>query len=140
MPTAPPTCSSSSLDRRTVARFDADALLDWRARRPTMRLVDGVNTQLTWEETELSWAKDGLGHDVLLLFGNEPDHAWLAFSEQVVDLADDLGARMVLGPGRLPHAGAAHPHAAAGGVGIERRAGAGPASRTRSRCPPACRG
>jgi proteasome assembly chaperone (PAC2) family protein len=90
------------LEPRTVARFDADALLDWRARRPTMRLVDGVNTQLTWEETELSWAKDGLGHDLLLLFGNEPDHAWLAFSEQVVDLAEDLGARLVLGLGAYP--------------------------------------
>ncbi|MFL6207198.1 MAG: proteasome assembly chaperone family protein [Acidimicrobiales bacterium] len=90
------------LSPRTVARFDADTLLDWRARRPTMRLVDGVNTQLTWEETELSWAKDGLGHDLLLLFGNEPDHAWLAFSEQVVDLAEELGARLVLGLGAYP--------------------------------------
>jgi proteasome assembly chaperone (PAC2) family protein len=90
------------LEPKTVARFDADALLDWRARRPTMRLVDGINTQLTWDETELSWAKDGLGHDVLLLFGNEPDHAWLAFSEQVVDLAEDLGARMVVGLGAYP--------------------------------------
>jgi proteasome assembly chaperone (PAC2) family protein len=93
---------TEQLDLHTIARFDADALLDWRARRPTMRLVDGVNTQLTWEETELSWAKDGLGHDLLLLLGNEPDHAWLAFSEQVVDLAEDLGARMVLGLGAYP--------------------------------------
>jgi proteasome assembly chaperone (PAC2) family protein len=90
------------LEPRTVARFDADALLDWRARRPTMRLVDGVNTQVSWEETELSWAKDGLGHDLLLLIGNEPDHAWLAFSEQVVDLAADLGTRLVLGLGAYP--------------------------------------
>lgn len=90
------------LDRQTVARFDADALLDWRARRPAMRLVDGVNTQLTWEETELSWAKDGSGNDLLLLLGNEPDHAWLAFSEQVVDLALDLGTRMVVGLGAYP--------------------------------------
>lgn len=90
------------LDRRTVARFDADQLLDWRARRPTMRLVDGINTQLAWEETELSWAKDKSGHDLLLLLGNEPDHAWLAFSEQVVDLALDLGARMVVGFGAYP--------------------------------------
>ena len=67
-----------------------------------MRLVDGVNTQLTWEETELSWAKDDSGNDVLLLLGNEPDHAWLAFSEQVVDLAIDLGARMVVGLGAYP--------------------------------------
>lgn len=90
------------LERRTVARFDADQLLDWRARRPTMRLEDGINTQLTWEETELSWAKDGAGNDVLLLVGNEPDHAWLAFSEQVVDLAGDLGTRLILGLGAYP--------------------------------------
>lgn len=90
------------LERRTVARFDADALLDWRARRPVMRLVDGINTQLSWEETELSWAKDAADNDVLLLLGNEPDHAWLAFSEQVVDLALDLGTRMVVGLGAYP--------------------------------------
>ncbi len=93
---------TAELQRHTVARFDADALLDWRARRPTMRLVDGVNSQLTWEETELSWAKDSGGRDLLLLFGNEPDHAWLAFSEQVVDLALDLGTRMVVGLGAYP--------------------------------------
>jgi proteasome assembly chaperone (PAC2) family protein len=93
---------TEGLDRRTIARFDADALLDWRARRPTMRLVDGINTQLTWEETELSWATDRSGNHVLLLLGNEPDHAWLAFSEQVVDLALDLGARMVVGLGAYP--------------------------------------
>jgi proteasome assembly chaperone (PAC2) family protein len=90
------------LDLRTVARFDADALLDWRARRPTMRLVDGINTQITWEETELSSATDASGNDVLLLLGNEPDHSWLAFSEQVVDLAVDLGVRMVVGLGAYP--------------------------------------
>ena len=90
------------LDLHTVARFDADALLDWRARRPAMRLVDGINTQLTWEETELSWTKDSSGNDLLLLLGNEPDHAWLAFSEQVVDLAVDFGARMAIGLGAYP--------------------------------------
>ena len=86
----------------TVARFDADALLDWRARRPVMHLEEGINTSLTWEETELSWAKDRSGNDLLLLLGNEPDHAWLAFSEQVVDLALDLGARLVVGLGAYP--------------------------------------
>jgi proteasome assembly chaperone (PAC2) family protein len=90
------------LDRHAVARFDADALLDWRARRPVLRLEDGINAQLSWEETELSWARDAAGNDLLLLLGNEPDHAWLAFSRQVVDLALDLGARLVLGFGAYP--------------------------------------
>jgi proteasome assembly chaperone (PAC2) family protein len=91
-----------ALERRTIARFDADVLLDWRARRPVLRLEDGINAQLSWDETELSWAKDEDGNDLLLLLGNEPDHAWLAFSEQVVDLAADLGARLVLGLGAYP--------------------------------------
>jgi proteasome assembly chaperone (PAC2) family protein len=90
------------LELHTVARFDADALLDWRARRPVMHLDEGVNTHLTWDETELSWARDTDGNDVLLLLGNEPDHAWLTFSEQVVDLALDLGTRLVLGLGAYP--------------------------------------
>ena len=128
------------LDRHTVARFDADALLDWRARRPTMRLVDGINTQLTWEETELSWAKDSSGNDLLLLLGNEPDHAWLAFSEQVVDLAVDLGARMAIGLGAYP---TPVPHTrtpAARRLGLERGARAGPPARTPSRCRPGVQG
>jgi proteasome assembly chaperone (PAC2) family protein len=93
---------TGNLERRTIARFDADALLDWRARRPIMRLEDGVNTQITWEDTELSWARDSLGNDILLLLGNEPDHSWLAFSEQVVDLAIDLGTRLLIGLGAYP--------------------------------------
>jgi proteasome assembly chaperone (PAC2) family protein len=90
------------LERHTIARFDADALLDWRARRPMMRLEDGLNTQLSWDETELSWTRDDAGNDVLLLLGNEPDHAWLAFSDQVVDLALELGTRLVVGFGAYP--------------------------------------
>jgi proteasome assembly chaperone (PAC2) family protein len=93
---------TANLEQHTIARFDADALLDWRARRPVMRLEDGVNSQIIWEETELSWARDSSGNDVLLLLGNEPDHAWLTFSEQVVDLAIDLGTRLVVGLGAYP--------------------------------------
>jgi proteasome assembly chaperone (PAC2) family protein len=93
---------TGELDLHTVARFDPDALLDWRARRPVMHLSEGVNTHMSWDETELRWARDHAGNDVLLLLGNEPDHAWLSFSEQVVDLALDLGTRLVIGLGAYP--------------------------------------
>ena len=43
----------ASLDPVTVATFDSDQLLDHRARRPTMHLVDGVVTGLTWPSVEL---------------------------------------------------------------------------------------
>lgn len=98
---------SEELQSTTIARFDADALLDWRARRPLMQLEDGVNQSVTWEETVLDWAQDSAGNDLLILSGNEPDHAWLAFTDQVVDLALQLGARMIVGLGAYP---AAVPH------------------------------
>jgi predicted ATP-grasp superfamily ATP-dependent carboligase len=90
------------LDRRTVARFDADRLLDWRARRPVMRLEDGILTELRWDSTELWAAHDAAGNDVLVLEGDEPDQAWLAFVGEVADLVVDLGIRMMVGLGAYP--------------------------------------
>ncbi len=90
------------LDTFPVATFDSDALLDHRARRPVMHLVDGVNKGLTWPGTELRAAVDEDGSDLLLLVGAEPDHAWQAFTEAVVELAQDLGVRMVVGLGAYP--------------------------------------
>jgi len=90
------------LDTETVAAFDADRLLDHRSRRPTMHLVDGVNTGLTWPTIELRVASDLDGNDVLFLVGAEPDHRWQAFSTAVVDLALEFDTRMVLGLGAYP--------------------------------------
>lgn len=97
----------TQLDERPVATFDADALLDFRARRPTMHLIDGVNTGLTWASTQLSAATAPGGQDLLLLTGAEPDHAWGAFTTAVRELALAFGARMLVGLGAYP-AGAPH--------------------------------
>jgi len=89
-------------EMETVATFDTDALLDHRARRPTMHLHDGVNTGLTWPVLELRAATDRDGDDVLFLIGAEPDHAWRAFSSAVTDLALEFGARLVTSMGAYP--------------------------------------
>jgi predicted ATP-grasp superfamily ATP-dependent carboligase len=93
---------ADQLQLRTVARFDPDVLLDWRARRPMMRLSDGILADLTWDTTELSWTRDQAGNDVLLLAGDEPDQGWLAFTDAVADLARSLGVRMLVGLGAYP--------------------------------------
>jgi hypothetical protein len=92
----------SSLDTYPVATYDTDALLDHRARRPIMHLVDGVNTALSWPSLELRAGIDGEGRDLLLLLGAEPDHAWQAFTESVLELAQLFGTRMVIGLGAYP--------------------------------------
>ena len=92
----------AGLDTRTIASFDTDALLDYRARRPTLDLVDGVARDLSWQTLELRHGLDLDGRDFLLLVGAEPDHAWKSFCDQVADLALDLDARLVLGMGAYP--------------------------------------
>lgn len=85
-----------------VATFDADELLDHRARRPILHLVAGVSEGLTWPAIELVATKDLDGTDLLILSGPEPDHAWRAFGESVVDLVTELGVTTVVGIGAYP--------------------------------------
>jgi PAC2 family len=92
------------LDTVTVARFSTDDLLDYRARRPVAHLTDGVLRGLTWPEIELRAATDGAGNEMLLLVGAEPDRLWHRFTDEVVALALDFGARMCVGLGAYPFA------------------------------------
>ena len=94
-------------DTYPVATFDTDALLDHRARRPIMHLKDGVNAGLSWPSLDLRAGVDEVGNDFLLLIGAEPDHRWRAFTDDVLGLAQQFGARLVVGLGAYP---AAVPH------------------------------
>ena len=95
---------SERLDTVTVARFSTDDLLDYRARRPVAHLADGVLRGLTWPEIELRAAIDDDGNELMLLVGAEPDRLWHRFTDEVVTLALDFGARMCVGLGAYPFA------------------------------------
>jgi hypothetical protein len=90
------------LDTVTVARFDTDELLDYRARRPTVHMVNGVQKGLTWPSIELRAATDLEGKEMLLLVGSEPDRAWHHFVDDVVGLALDFDVRLCVGLGAYP--------------------------------------
>lgn len=92
------------LDTVTVARFSTDDLVDYRARRPVAHLTDGVLRGLTWPAIELRAGVDGDGNELLLLVGAEPDRLWHAFTDEVVTLALDFGARLCAGLGAYPFA------------------------------------
>jgi proteasome assembly chaperone (PAC2) family protein len=89
-----------------VARFDADRLFDYRARRPPLEIVDGRLTELTWHELVVRRARLG-ERDVLVLVGPEPDYRWQAFCAAVVELSRRLGVREWISLGAIP---AAVPH------------------------------
>ena len=93
-------------DAATIATFDTDRLYDYRARRPTLEIVDGRPDRLTWPELTLRRARLG-DRDLLVLSGPEPDYRWRELEAAAVDLARrlDVSAWISLGaiPAAVPH-------------------------------------
>ncbi|MEO8267494.1 MAG: PAC2 family protein [Ilumatobacteraceae bacterium] len=89
---------------RPLATFDGDTFIDYRARRPTMELREGVNVRLLWSDIELHVGRDSDGHDVLTLSGPEPDSQWRRFADSVSTLAVELGVRQMVVLGAYPFA------------------------------------
>lgn len=69
--------------------FDNDELLDYRARRPIVTFDRDHLTDYRPPRLEVSLAHDVLGQRFILVSGYEPDFAWEAFADVVVDLADE---------------------------------------------------
>ncbi|MFL5687266.1 MAG: proteasome assembly chaperone family protein [Chloroflexota bacterium] len=93
-------------DAVDVATFDPDALFDYRARRPTLQIVDGRLAELTWPELVVRRVRFG-ERDLLVLAGPEPDDRWHAFADDMLDLARRLGVVEWVSLGAIP---AAVPH------------------------------
>jgi proteasome assembly chaperone (PAC2) family protein len=91
-------------EARPLVTFDGDLFIDYRARRPTMELREGLNTRLVWPEIVLKAGRSVDGSDVLLLGGAEPDSNWHRFADTATGLAIELGARMVVFLGAYPFA------------------------------------
>jgi hypothetical protein len=92
------------IQARTLATFDGDIFIDYRARRPTMELREGINTRLVWSDIELHTGRDLGGRDVLVLDGPEPDSSWRRFANAVGDLAVQLGVTKMVALGAYPFA------------------------------------
>lgn len=90
-----------------LVTFDADQLVDYRSKRPTM-----VFDTSTWSEYSAPIIAIDLAHDTegtpfLVLHGNEPDLQWERFVGAVLDLVDRLDVSMTIGmygiPMGIPH-------------------------------------
>ncbi len=92
----------SALPTTLMATFDSDALIDHRARRPILRIVNGVETELRWPELRLEVSTGESERSVLLLSGPEPDMRWHHFTDEMVGLAKRIGVELVVGLGAFP--------------------------------------
>jgi hypothetical protein len=89
-----------------VARFDGDALYDYRARRPVLDVIDGTLSRLEWPELSVRSAEAG-GRQLLIMTGPEPDYRWRQMGTDVLDLCLRAGVVQWVSLGSLP---AAVPH------------------------------
>jgi proteasome assembly chaperone (PAC2) family protein len=96
------TFMGAALEAQRFATIDPDDFLDFQATRPTVRLVDGVTRRIDWPEWEVYEARvPRAPRDLVLLAGPEPSMRWRQFCAMVVELAEALGAQMVVTLGAL---------------------------------------
>jgi predicted ATP-grasp superfamily ATP-dependent carboligase len=97
----------STLEHEEIARFDVDALIDYRSRRPTMTFTKDHWEQYEAPELTVSLMHDAAGTSFLLLNGPEPDREWEAFTLAVRQLSAALGVRLAISfhgiPMGVPH-------------------------------------
>ena len=92
----------SQIRTNRLVCFDTDELVDQRARRPIMRLVNGVNESLRWPRLQIRHGRDTLGQDILVLTGPEPDFRWQGFTKAIIELSDKFNVRLCVLFGAFP--------------------------------------
>ncbi|MDK3257564.1 proteasome assembly chaperone family protein [Blastococcus capsensis] len=92
----------AALQHEVIARFDADSLVDYRARRPRMTFTSDRYESFSAPEILLHAVEDDAGEQFLLLHGAEPDYAWERFVAAVGGLVERLGVTSVVALQAIP--------------------------------------
>lgn len=89
-------------DAERFAAIDAEEYFDFTTTRPHVRYDAEGAREIVWPDTELYAVAglEGVG-DAVVLLGTEPDLRWRGYCRQVTELAESLGARLVLTLGAL---------------------------------------
>ncbi|MDQ6659110.1 MAG: PAC2 family protein [Actinomycetota bacterium] len=105
-----------------VVTFDADMLIDYRSRRPSLTYSDGAFTAYAEPSIVIRRLTDAAGTPYLLLTGPEPDMLWERYCAALIGLVQRLNIRRTVGlmaiPMAVPHtrpAGMSH-HASKPGL------------------------
>jgi proteasome assembly chaperone (PAC2) family protein len=124
-------------DGQRVAALEPDDYYDFQVNRPTVSLVDGLTRRITWPTTRVSVCRlAAADRDAVLVRGIEPNMRWQAFCAELVTIARQLGAELVVTLGALladsPHtrpvpvSGTASDPATMQSLGLERSRYEGP--------------
>lgn len=85
-----------------VATFDIDALYDYRGRRPRTVFNADHYEAVAMPELAVDSVVDEQGEGFLVLHGVEPDLGWSVLCDNLTELFDRLGVRLVVGLHAIP--------------------------------------
>ena len=101
--------ASSTVDR-LIAEWDADVVAeldpedyyDFQMIRPHIMFDEDGTRLLTWPTTRVMVARPpGASRDIVLLRGIEPNMRWRQFCQELLEIAETLGVRLVVALGAL---------------------------------------
>lgn len=81
--------------------IDPEEFYDFTSVRPMVRLDDGGRRSILWPENEFHWAEPPGAPGIILLRGIEPQLRWRTFCEQIIGVASEVNARLVITLGAL---------------------------------------
>jgi proteasome assembly chaperone (PAC2) family protein len=101
--------ASSTLDRliaewdaEVVAELDPEDYYDFQLTRPHISVDEAGTRMLSWPTTRVLVARPpGASRDIVLLRGVEPNLRWRQFCEEILEVAETLGVRLVVALGAL---------------------------------------
>ncbi len=85
-----------------IGEFEADALFDYRDRRPILSIDRGLLKRPVWPSLEVFALSPTSTLSLLLVQGAEPDLAWQRLCGDLVELAEAVGAVRYVGFGAVP--------------------------------------
>lgn len=84
------------------AKIDPEEYYSFTDTRPTIRITEGSQRELTWPSNQFFYYKgEGASPAAVLMIGTEPNLRWRSFCGEVVRLAKSLGARRFVTLGSL---------------------------------------
>jgi proteasome assembly chaperone (PAC2) family protein len=82
------------------ASIDPEEFFDFTTTRPTIRLTPDLQRELEWPSNTFFYKADpALSRDFVLLLGTEPHLKWRAFTDAVLQVAQQCGVALVMGLG-----------------------------------------
>jgi predicted ATP-grasp superfamily ATP-dependent carboligase len=93
---------AEELGAETIGHIDPEEFYDFQVTRPSVRLGEDGERRIQWPTVEiLAAVLPEADRDLLLVRGSEPNLRWRAFAGELVDVANELGAELVVTLGAL---------------------------------------